>query len=60
MCIVTNIQNSDKLKHRLKSKTKHAESRIVFIIVDPVTAMTILSSADDSVMGGAGYAWLLS
>ena len=56
----TNVHNAGQLRHRLQSTTKHSRARIILIMVDPLTAMNILNAADESVMGGAGYAWLLS
>ena len=56
----TNVKNAGQLKHRLQSTTKHSKARIILIMVDSVTAMNILHAADESVMGGAGYSWLLS
>ena len=49
------IINLAKLKHRLQSFFKHSKARIVIMMLDTISAMNILSAADDSVMGGAGY-----
>ena len=59
------IDSSDKfadtrIQQRLASTTKDSGARIILVFADPVTASQFLNAGDQSVMGGSGYAWLLS
>lgn len=48
------------LSHRLESTTRDSGARIIVVMVSPVLAGMLLRAADESVMGGAGYAWIFS
>ncbi|OMJ94263.1 hypothetical protein SteCoe_2602 [Stentor coeruleus] len=48
------------LSHRLESTTRDSGARIIVVMVNPVLAGMLLRAADESVMGGAGYAWIFS
>ena len=45
---------------RLESITRPSGARVVVVITDPILASILLQAADESVMGGAGYAWIFS
>ena len=45
---------------RLESITRPSGARVVVVITNPTLASILLQAADESVMGGAGYAWILS
>jgi len=49
-----------RIQQRLASTTKDSGARIILVFADAVTASQFLNAGDQSVMGGSGYAWLLS
>lgn len=49
-----------RIQQRLASTTKDSGARIILIFAEAVTASQFMNAGDQSVMGGSGYAWLLS
>mmetsp|Transcript_28667 Transcript_28667/g.28318 ORF Transcript_28667/g.28318 Transcript_28667/m.28318 type:complete len:932 (-) Transcript_28667:669-3464(-) len=52
--------SSTDLTTRLESTTRDSGARVILVFTNPVLAAQLLHSADESVMGGSGYAWILN
>lgn len=52
--------SSNDLTKRLESTTRDSGARVILVFTDPVIGAQLLHSADASVMGGSGYAWVLN
>jgi ABC-type branched-subunit amino acid transport system substrate-binding protein len=52
--------STNEVISRLKSTTKDSGARVIVVMTKATLAAQILRAADKSIMGGVGYAWLLS
>ncbi|OMJ76504.1 hypothetical protein SteCoe_24126 [Stentor coeruleus] len=50
----------DSISYRLQSTTRESGARVILIMSSPNIAVQVLRSADESLMGGVGYAWILN
>lgn len=48
------------LYRRLESTTRDSDARVIVVMASPILASMLLRAADESVMGGSGYAWIFS
>ena len=46
--------------NRLVYTTRDSGARVILVFSGPIFASLLLHAADECVMGGSGYAWILS
>ena len=50
----------NSLSARLESTTKDSGARVILVFTNSVLAARLLRAGDEAVMGGSGFAWLIS
>lgn len=51
---------AESISYRLHSTTRESGARVIIIMSSPDIAVQVLRSADENLMGGVGYAWILN
>ena len=54
------VEELEGIKYRLQSTMKDSNARVVVVMCDASIAAQVLMAADESVMGGVGYTWILN
>lgn len=56
----SDIIDETELNYRMQSTTKYSNARVIVVMTESNIAAMALKAGDKSVMGGAGYTWILN
>ena len=54
------LEELEGIQYRLQSTMKDSQARVIVVMCEASIASQVLSAADQSVMGGVGYTWILN